>query len=203
MAFKNRIVHLEVVNEFKEIQPIDFKNRGMLFELNHKPTSIETQTENRKRFEKNLKTDQKRKIEIDGDWEPVDNFGHYEEERRKRKKPEKTLTDLLNEQIPFFLSQAREKVEKMNNPLSIVNAHPAQSSSSVHRTADHIPLVMDSKQDQEKQVKILQLRNKALENRVMELELELAEKTMAIEKLERERSRVKEYYTSGLDLFEH
>ncbi|CAF1126412.1 unnamed protein product, partial [Brachionus calyciflorus] len=77
----------------------------------------------------------------------------------------------------------------MNNPLSIVNARPAQSSSSVHRTADHIPLVMDSKQDQEKQIKILQLRNKALENRVTELELELAEKTMAIEKLERERSR--------------
>ncbi|CAF1015329.1 unnamed protein product, partial [Brachionus calyciflorus] len=51
-------------------------------------------------------------------------------------------------------SQAREKVEKMNNPLSIVNARPAQSSSSVHKTADHIPLVMDSKQDQEQQIKI-------------------------------------------------
>ncbi|CAF0998961.1 unnamed protein product [Brachionus calyciflorus] len=120
-------------------------------------------------------------------------------ERRKRQKPYKTLSDLLNEQIPFFLSQAREKVEKMNNPTSIVNARPAQSSSSV-QTSDHIPLVIDSKQDQEKQIKILQLRNKALECRVTELELELAEKTMAIEKLERERSRVKEYYTSGLDL---
>lgn len=202
MAFKNRFVHLNVVNELKEIQPIDFKNRGMFFELNHRPTSIENQIENRNRFKRILQNEKKQKNELENEWEPVD-YGYVEEETCKRQKTEKTLTDLLNEQIPIFLSQARENSERMKNTGYRLSARPSQSSSSVQKTVDYIPLVMDSKQEQEKQIKALELRNKALENRVMELELELAEKTMAIEKLERERKQVKEHYTAGLELFEH
>lgn len=55
LAFKNRKIHLELVNELKSIQPIDFHKRGMLFELNCKPTSLETQKENRRRFENYFK----------------------------------------------------------------------------------------------------------------------------------------------------
>ncbi|CAF1095865.1 unnamed protein product [Brachionus calyciflorus] len=72
MAFKNRKLHLDIVNELKGVQPINFKNRGMLFELNCKKTSPDLQNDNRRRFENYFKPvlPKKRYFEVEETLEP-------------------------------------------------------------------------------------------------------------------------------------
>ncbi|CAF0710919.1 unnamed protein product [Brachionus calyciflorus] len=79
MAFENRYVHLEVANELRKIQQVEFNGRGMLFELNCFSTKTEQQIKNREKFKQilNRHTTSKRYFES-----PLES----QENRNKRKK---------------------------------------------------------------------------------------------------------------------
>ena len=49
-------------------------------------------------------------------------------------------------------------------------------------------------------MRILELKNESLENRVSQLEAALAEKTLALENVEREREMWQAHYLTGLEL---
>lgn len=194
VAFRNRKIHSEVVNELRKIQPLHFGKRGMLFEINSISTTREKQVENRARFinirhslaqkryrdekpENETETKPGKKIkplEETVDESSIDSFTKTED---KTEDKTKWIEEKLNEKIPVFLAAAKLKSMK-EKPVDTLLG----------------PSGLKPKREE--------LRIRSLELRVQLLEAELAEKSAEIESLKEEKERFKNYLLSGLDMFQ-
>ncbi|RNA04296.1 hypothetical protein BpHYR1_021399 [Brachionus plicatilis] len=192
VAFKDRSIHREVVREFQRVQPLNFGSRGMLFELNHKQTSIDLQIENRR-----LSSDK--------------------DERPEPKKQKSFSLDLSKTTIPTIFPKTSKEDDISNEPwthpipqnileelnrkiqefLEKTRSGKKQTDTKETALGNVVPLI----EHKSVQTDANTTENFELKIKVISLELEIESKNDQIKRLLKEREEVKANFKNGYELF--